>query len=461
MALLKTRTIHRQNTMTSELKALGWVRALVPLARLYRRLPLGWREAVARLSNKRMESRLRFRRTQAWEAKTPSQTPVSASPSALPPVAGTGVNVFGYLRGEFGLGESARQYVRALLAAGVDVAMVDLDLGLPHRCEDDSMEVLLGTEAPFPVSLIFVNPDCLDVALEKIGPDRLRDRHLIACWFWELDKVPKAWLPSLDKVDELLVSSRFVEDVFRAVTDMPITRAPLPLTSLPDSGLQRSDFGLPEDPFFFLASFDFNSWIARKNPYAVVEAFIRAFPVGDEPVRLLLKTSNGFRYPSQLRELLVACAADQRIIVHDDIIERAHMNALLRCCDAYVSLHRAEGFGLGLAEAMSLGKPVIATAWSGNLDFMTADVACMVDCWQVPVAPGQYPHAEGASWAEPDVASASCAMRRLAEDPAAAAKLGARAREHVLRELAPEKTAAAIICRLHALVGANRVEDVR
>lgn len=444
--------MHQQSGVPAESRLVDWARGLAPLASLYRRLPVAWRDAISRLSNRRLQRSFAFRRTSEWAAG------LSAPPQAMMPAfpqssasGSIGVNVFGYLRGEFGLGESARQYAHALMAAGVDVALVDLDLGLPHGWKDDSLGALLGTTAPFPVSLVFVNPDYLDAALEQIGAERLAGKYLIGCWFWELDRFPDAWIPALDKVDELLVSSRFVEDSFRKVTDKPILRTPLPLSHMPDSGLQRHNFGLPEEGFVFLASFDFNSWIARKNPYAVVEAFLRAFYANSEPVVLLLKTSNGFRYPTQLRALIAAASADPRILVRDDIIERAHMTALYRCCDAYVSLHRAEGFGLGLAEAMALGKPVIATNWSGNLDFMSPDVACMVDFQTVPVEQGQYPHFEGATWAEPDVASAAAAMRRLAADPSAASRLGARAREHVCGELAPQKAASAIRRRLQEL----------
>jgi glycosyltransferase involved in cell wall biosynthesis len=449
--------MHRQSGVPAESRLADWARGLAPLASLYRRLPLAWRDVVLQLSNRRLQRRLAFQRTVAWAVKlsAPPQQVSLPVRSPIPAGEGIGVNVFGYLRGEFGLGESARQYARALMAAGVDVALVDMDLGLPHGWKDDSLEALLGTSAPFAVNLVFVNPDYLDAALEKIGPERLAGKHLIACWFWELDKVPNAWVSSLDKVDELLVSSRFVEEAFRRVTDKPILRVPLPLAHMPDSGLQRADFGLPDEGFVFLASFDFNSWIVRKNPHGVVEAFLRAFSAGTEPVHLLLKTSNGFRYPTQLRALLAATAADPRILVRDDIIERAHMTALHRCCDAYVSMHRAEGFGLGLAEAMALGKPVIATNWSGNLDFMSSDVACMVDYRRVPVLPDQYPHSEGATWAEPDVASAADAMRRLAADPAAASRLGVRARKYVSDELAPEKAASAIARRLKSLHDAD------
>lgn len=441
--------MQRRAGMPIESKLMDWGRSIVPLARLYRQLPFGLREFVSRLSNTRLKHKLAFRRTPAWSAARLISSARVVVPAPIKVAAGgSGINIFGYLRGEFGLGESARQYAKALLAAGVDVALVDLDLGLPHAWGDDSLDTLVGTEAPFNVNLIFVNPDYFDIALERIGADRLRGRRLVACWFWELDRIPTAWLPSLSKVDELLVSSRFIEAAFRCVTGKPITRVALPLSIPPDSGLRRVDFGLPQNAFVFLASFDFNSWIERKNPWAVIEAFREAFSAGNEPVCLLLKTSNGFRYPEQLRVLVAAASADSRIILRDDVIERAHMTALIRCCDAYVSLHRAEGFGLGLAEAMALGKPTIATNWSGNLDFMTNDVACLVDYIRVPVDPGHYPHAEGANWAEPDTTSAAGAMRRLAGDPEAARELGARAHNHVVQKLAPDKAASIILQRL-------------
>lgn len=446
--------MNRTAQISLESRLMDWARRVAPLSSLYRRLPSSLRERVSRFSNERLARQLKFDRTPAWQRAPDSVAAPGMDSEEVGMRVGNsalGINVFGYLRGEFGLGESARQYAQALIAAGVDVALVDLDLDLPHGWQDDTLEALIGNEAPHAVSLIFVNPDYLDAALERIGPDRLQGRRLIACWFWELDRIPEAWMPSLERVDELMVSSRFIKGAFRAVTDKPLLRVPLPLSPQPDSALQRRDFGLPEDAFLFLTSFDFNSWIARKNPYAVIEAFVRAFPAGTEPVRLLLKTSNGFRYPGPLRELLAAVAVDPRVMVRDDIIERAHMTALHRCSDAYVSLHRAEGFGLGMAEAMAAGKPVIATDWSGNLDFMSADVACMVRYRLVAVEPNQYPHANGAYWAEPDVDSAAAAMRRLAEDRDAAARLGARARTHVLETLHPGAAAAALVGHLQAL----------
>lgn len=424
----------------------AWIRSQRLLQMLYRHLPQRWRDRTSAILAGPASERARFPRGPRWEV------PASAAPDPIPvagrTVVGEGVNILGYIRGQFGLAESARLYARALIDAGVDVSLYDIDLGLPHAWDDASLEPWIGTAMPHDVSIIFVNPDYLQPALRQIGAAKLEGTYLIACWFWELETIPPDWLDALSQVDEILVASQFVEAAFRRVTNKPVTRVPLPLSTVPDSGLQRSDFGLEEGRFTFLVTFDFNSWIARKNPFAALAAFRQAFPETRDDVRLLIKSSNGFRHPDRFRHLLNAAAGDGRVIVRDDVIDRAHVNALQRCCDAYVSLHRAEGFGLGLAECMALGKPVIATNWSGNLEFMTDRSAILVDYDLVPVKDGEYPHAQGARWAEVRVESAASAMRALADDPAAAAALGQRARQEVLDRLAPANAARLIVDRL-------------
>ena len=192
----------------------------------------------------------------------------------------------------------------------------------------------------------------------------------------------------------------------------------------------------------------------------MLSAFRAAFPADRDDVRLLVKSSNGFRHPEKFRKLLSAGEGDDRIIIRDDVIDRAHLNALQRCCDAYVSLHRAEGFGLGLAECMALGKPVIATGWSGNLEFMDSESALLVEFRRIPVREGDYPHPDGAEWAEADVGAAATAMRKLADDPVAASRLGARARTAVLARLSPENAARIILNRVREIkAGMNKVGE--
>lgn len=425
----------------------AWIRSQRWLQSIYRYLPQRMRDRASSLLASRASGHARFPRNPRWDVQPCPSDEVAASVPRTT-IAAVGVNILGYIRGQFGLAESARLYARSLIEAGTDVALYDIDLDLPHGWDDVSLERWIGTETPHAVSIIFVNPDYLDAALAQIGEARLRGRYLIACWFWELETIPAEWIDALAHVDEVMVASQFVEDAFRRVTDKPILRVPLPLSALPDSGLERADFGLEEEKFTFLVTFDFNSWVARKNPYAVLAAFREAFPADRDDVRLLIKSSNGFRHPDRFRLLLKEVESDHRVVVRDEVIDRAHVNALQRCCDVYVSLHRSEGFGLGLAECMAIGKPVIATNWSGNLEFMDADCAVLVGYQLVPVKPGEYPHGEGQHWAEADITQAALRMKGLADDPQAARELGRRGRERVTQLLSRKQAADRILARV-------------
>lgn len=407
----------------------------------YRCLP-GWlRGYVARALYRRA---LR----EAWTLRLPhakrgacrnASTPSPAESAGLP-----GVNVIGFLSGSLGLGGSARAYVQALESGGCPLALNDVVIGSDGRVSFGSVPVRL----PHKINLLFVNPDVLPDLLASTDVDLYTGRHTIACWFWELESVPAAWQQALHDVDEIMAASTFIRDAFVRAPAKSVTLAPLPLPARRDSGIGRREFGIPERAFVFLASFDFNSHVHRKNPAAVVEAFRRAFPRCRENVVLFIKTSQGDRHLDALGELLALASGDPRILVRDGIIDEGHLQALERCADAYVSLHRAEGFGLALAECMALGKPVVATAWSGNLQFMHEDNSCLVGYRLVPIPDGHYPHAAGLRWAEPDIDEAAAHMRRLVEEPAFAEAIGRRAEADIAEALSPQRTAALIVARL-------------
>ncbi|MCC8625486.1 glycosyltransferase family 4 protein [Xanthomonas vesicatoria] len=431
----------------------SWVLRQPWLRPVYRVFPRNLRDRVSSALSARSVVQTQFRRTDAWElsSKSAEISVPNAGDVADTRLTSVGINIIGYIRGEFGLAESARMYARALINAGVPVSLYDLDLGLPHSWKDRSLDGFIDQHMPHKVTVVFVNPDYLGAAFEKVGRARMEGHYVIACWFWELEVIPSSWLSAIALVDEIMVASKFVEDAFRCITDKPIMRLPLPLSDQRDSGLQRQDFGLESEAFVFLFTFDFHSFLARKNPQAVVHAFKNAFPEGRNDVCLVVKSSNGHMYPEQMAELLSLVAEDQRILLRDEVIDKTHVRALQRCCDVYVSLHRAEGFGLGLAECMSLGKPVIATGWSGNMEFMTDSNSCLIDYDLVPVA-GRYPESNGARWAEPRIASAAAAMRRLADDPVQARRLGEAARADIYTRLAPQNVAQHLLARATKVV---------
>ena len=430
----------------------AWIRQQPWLKRIYRYFPQSLRNSVSETLASRASTQIKFQRTPNWERRTPlPASPAGDAARRNEFGAAAGVNVFAYARGQSGLGESARLYVRALLGEGYPVAVHNIDIDIPHGMDDTSLDEHIGTDTPHGINLVFVNPDYLDDAIANIGHERLVGRYTMACWFWELEKFPEEWLPALKIVDEIMVSSSFIGEAIKPVTDKPILHVPLPVDEVDDSGLMRADFGLDDGVFIFLNSFDFNSFLTRKNPSAVIDAFRRAFADGRADVRLLIKSSNGHRHPDKLRALLNAAAGDQRILIRDEVIDRSDVQALQRCADAYVSLHRAEGFGLGLAECMRQGKPVIATAWSGNMEFMTPENSCLVDYRLVPVGEGEYLHYAGQRWAEPDVDHAATYMRRLADDREFATRIGVQAAFDIRDKLSPHTAAQRIISRLEAL----------
>lgn len=433
----------------------AWIRRQEWLRTIYRYLPVAWRMGVSQALARRAGERVRFKRTSRWTVAARPPAPASVvAPTSARFDAAAGVNIFAYARGQFGLAESARLYARALLGAGYPVAVYDIALDMAHSMGDTSLDQHIGTDTPHGINLLFVNPDYLDAAIASIGRERLGHRYTIGCWFWELETFPREWLAALADVDEVMVSSAFIRDVVGRATDKPLLHVPLPVLEMPDSGLCRSDFGLRDDAFVFLNSFDFNSFQARKNPLATIRAFRNAFDDDRRDVQLLIKSSNGHRHPDRLRELLDAAAGDKRILVRDDVIDRAHVQALQRCADAYVSLHRSEGFGLGLAECMRLGKPVIATAWSGNMEFMTPGNSCLVDYEMVAVGEGEYLYHDGQRWAQPNVEHAAAYMRRLVDEPGYAAGIGRQAASDIREKLSPEAVAGKLIQRLTEIASA-------
>ncbi|HEV8692879.1 MAG TPA: glycosyltransferase family 4 protein [Lysobacter sp.] len=435
------------------LSLLAWIRRQSWLRAVYQRFPQAWRDGLSSVVVARALRKARFPDLPA-PAPDAAPVPVAAETenrkSTTYP-ASAGINIFAYLRGQFGLGESARMYTHALLSLGYPVALHDIDIGVPHGFEDRSLDQHIGDTAPHRINLIFVNPDYLAEALASIDRAKIEGGYNIACWFWELERIPDEWRWALDEVDEIMVATAFVEQAFRRATDKPILRVPMPISDVADSGLTREQFGLAPDKFIFLNTFDFNSWWCRKNPIAVIDAFRLAFPQSRDDVQLLIKSSNGHRHPEKLHQLLTAASGDPRIFVRDEVIDRRHVRALQRCVDAYVSLHRAEGFGLGLAEAMSLGKPVIGTGWSGNLEFMTQENSCLANYRLVPVGDDEYPHAKGAQWAQVDIEHAAILMRKIVDDPGFARKIGAQAAVDIRDKLSPVTMGRKIIERLNRL----------
>jgi glycosyltransferase involved in cell wall biosynthesis len=341
-----------------------------------------------------------------------------------------GVNVVGYFRSELGVGEAARQVVSALDTQAVPLLPVHGRTIPPNR-QGHRFVYLNHAEAGFAVNLICINADVLGEFAGQVGPDFFNARYSIGMWFWEVERFPDAWISAFDRLDELWLPTQHVVQAIAPVSSVPITKVILPVELPLPLPAPRSTLGLPEG-FLFLFCFDHHSVFERKNPLALIDAYRSSFEPTDGAV-LVIKSINATNAADAHGRLLSAAADRPDIHIIDGYLSEEQRNAWLAACDCYVSLHRAEGFGLTMAEAMYLGKPVIATGYSGNLDFMNEDNGLLVEHRLVDIGPGAGPYPADAQWADPDVKHAATLMRKVFDDPEQALRIGRRAAEDIRR----------------------------
>jgi len=358
-----------------------------------------------------------------------------------------GVNLAGYLSSELGVGEAARQVAAALAARELPVAKIDVPV------EEDELQPALaglGEERfPFDVNLICANADMLPAIAAAAPPALLERRHTAGLWFWEVEQFPARWRDSFAHLDEVWTASEFVAEALRPDAPVPVRTIRIPVTPAEPGDTERSALSMPEG-FCFLFVFDFRSVLRRKNPLGVVEAFARAFPPGSG-ASLMLKSVGADACPQQAAELAAAAAGHPDVHLFDGVVSAAAKNAMIAGCDCYVSLHRSEGLGLTMAEAMYFGKPVIATAYSGNLDFMSAENSFLVDYELQPIGSGAEPYPPAARWAEPSLEQAAELMRTVFEDRELAARVGARAAADIRASHSPEAAGNVLEERLEAI----------
>jgi hypothetical protein len=405
------------------------------------------------------------------EQAAPVETPAAARPaeprpaSESAPVAaaradGPAVRLTGYLGHTLGLGAAARGYVQALGAAGVPVSTVTVPLhhlALPVKLADSygrhGFEDLVQ-HGGHGFEIVAVNADELPSFVERLGEDYFEGPR-IGIWGWETNSIPPRWQRAFSLVQEVWVYSRFMAENMGAVAPVPVVALPPPVRR-PAQPSEPHRLGVPEG-FLFLFVFDYLSTVQRKNPVGLIEAFRLAFEPGEGP-QLLIKTINGPLRPLSEEEVLWAADGREDIHVVDRSLNGEELDGLMAACDCYVSLHRAEGFGLTLAEAMAIGKPAIATGYSGNVDFMNEQNSYLVDYTIGRVGPECEIYPPEGEWAEPSVEHAAQLMREVYSDREEAARRGARAAQDIARMLSPQATGAAMRARLQELAQSGQAQ---
>jgi len=336
-----------------------------------------------------------------------------------------GVNLIGFAFGELGIGEDIRMAAEECEEAGIPVAIVNIDPGQQVRQKDLALLKYLKSQdsdesedAPYAINIfVLTGFDTARVYLEK-GNKLFEGRYNIGWWPWELPVWPKRWRVALDLVDEIWAGSTYTANTYKraaklAQKELPIKTVPLRVNVARLKPMTRKALGLPEKRFLYLYVFDSNSYLTRKNPTATLKAFQKAFPEQKTQVSMVFKTMNPKKNNPVYMRFKNKCLADNRVILLEKTLDRGEVLGLIQSCDAYISLHRAEGFGRTIAEAQILGKPTIATDFSGSRDFLKNNA---VSWKRVKLKDKEYPFVmkdDHAWWAEPSIADAARKMKNL------------------------------------------------
>lgn len=360
-----------------------------------------------------------------------------------------GVNLFGYAFAPSGLGMDLRMVATALEHAQVPFCVINSPIPTPSSPSELTF-LAYKADKPRYDTTIFCLP-CGEIyrALCMLGESYFAGQYLIGQMPWEFASWPPAQVPVLHLLHEAWCLSTFIQKAL-SVCPIPIRWMPRPVAYEPQPALNRASFGLTEETYIFLFMWDGLSYSSRKNPEAVVGAFKEAFEPAVRDVRLLLKTQHSF-FDKCGDNWRAAVGNDDRIQIMEASLTQQQIWGLYAACDAYVALHRSEGFGLSLAEAMLAEKPVIASAYSGNLDFCTHETALCVPGTQVPVPPRAYPLAEGQKWFDADISKAAIFMRYCYENRHKAAVLARAGHDYIQKHYGLTVCAKHYAERLHQI----------
>ena len=375
-------------------------------------------------------------------------SPPDPEPATLTPATARdeGVNVVGYLSGELGIGESARLMLDAIDAADVPHSTVAVTKHL--RSRQTATYRAASSDTLFDTTLLCVNAKETPSVSASVA-EVVKGTYRIGMWYWETEDFPRSQHKGFRHVNEVWVATDFIRSAIEPHSPVPV-RTMMPPLPQPGSHLDpsaaRMRLGLPDRPILLFA-FDYASIAERKNPWGLVDAFEAAFAPGEGPL-LVIKSISGDRNPAQAERLRLRVGASPDVRLIEDYLDTEDRDALMAACDCYISLHRSEGLGLTMAEAMSMGKPVIATAYGGNLQFMTDENSYLVPYARVEIPHGAGPYTPGETWADPDLDTAARLIRTVFEDLTLAAERGRQAAHDLRTQHSPQVAGRAVADRL-------------
>ncbi|RZJ48746.1 MAG: glycosyltransferase family 1 protein [Flavobacterium sp.] len=361
-----------------------------------------------------------------------------------------GINISGYINKAFGLGVAVRANINSVKASEIPYSINDFNIKISNSIGSVSSNFEFSEENPYNINLVQINPDKLNEVFATVSTKYFQNKYNIAFWAWELENFPDESKSFLSLFHEIWVPSNFCTEAISKVSHKPVIKI-MHSISIDSVPYTRKDFNLPEDKFIFMTMFDYHSSMERKNPIATIDSYEKTFGTNHTDTILIIKTSISTEFPEQKQKLIERVGQNESIIIVEELLDQERLYSLMNCCDCFVSLHRSEGFGLTMAEAMYLGKPVIATAYSANIEFMNINNSFLVKYNLIKTKDQYYSSSNEDIWADPDIEHASEHMTFVYQNKALSLIIANKGKEDVNFFLSPKKIGKKIKQRLEII----------
>lgn len=330
-------------------------------------------------------------------------------------MADLGINVFGFINGEFGIAEATRLNCKAIEEVEIPISLLNYDVRTNHN-NNDLTFTNFSDNAPYPINLVQVSPSTSEILhfFEYFDYSLFKGKYNILYVAWESETLPEDYILNINLFDEVWTPSEYCKKCLEKFIALPIKVIPHPIDIdlKPTEDPDALNF-FAKDFFNFLFIFDYNSSIERKNVTNLIKVFKETFDKGENNALLTIKTSKSDRFAVEKQEILQAIGDSKKIKIVEKIFDKNSLNYIISNCDSYISLHRSEGFGLTMAEAMYFGKPTIGTNYSGNLQFMNNENSFLVDAQKVSYGSDDLNYNSNTIWSEPSLEKASQYLKNV------------------------------------------------